>query len=192
MDMAMKISVCGKGGSGKSTLVSVLANCAESSGYKVLVIDSDESNSGLFRMMEFPKPPVPLMGLVGGKKTIKEKIGRSSVLAQPRITIADIPSLYVCKRDRLKLVSIGKILQSLERCACPMGVLCGEFLNKLKLSENELVCVDMEAGVEHFGRGIDEGIDDILLVVEHSMGSINLAEKIRDLSSGMKKTSIRF
>ena len=63
----MKISVCGKGGSGKSTLVSLLANQAEARGYKVLVVDSDESNSGLFRMLGFQRPPIPLMELVGAR-----------------------------------------------------------------------------------------------------------------------------
>jgi CO dehydrogenase maturation factor len=85
----------------------------------------------------------------------------------------------------LKLVSIGKILQALEGCACPMGVLSREFLNTLTLDENELVIVDMEAGVEHFDRGIDESNDTILLVVEPSMESIIMAEKIRCLSAGM-------
>ncbi len=183
----MKISVCGKGGSGKSTLVSLLANCAEGSGYKVLVVDSDESNSGLFRMLGFPKPPVPLMELVGGKRAIKEKIGWSNVFDESRIAVENIPSQFVRTRNGLKLVSIGKILQSLEGCACPMGVLSREFITKLKLDENELVIVDMEAGVEHFGRGIDGSIDTILLVVEPSMESIIMAEKIRDLSAGMKK-----
>lgn len=183
----MKISVCGKGGSGKSTLVSLLANCAEATGQKVLVVDSDESNSGLFRMLGFSKPPIPLMEMVGGRQAIKEKIGGSNVLAESRIAIDNIPSQYVCQRDGMKLVSIGKVLQSLEGCACPMGVLSREFLNKLKLDKNELVIVDMEAGVEHFGRGIDDSIDTILLVVEPSMESIIMAEKIMNLSAGMKK-----
>jgi CO dehydrogenase maturation factor len=183
----LKISVCGKGGSGKSTLVSLLANCAEGSGYEVLVVDSDESNSGLFLMLGFPKPPIPLMELVGGKRAIKEKIGWSDLLTESRVGIADIPSRFVLERDGLKLVSIGKILQSLEGCACPMGVLSRELLNKLRLDDNQLAIVDMEAGVEHFGRGIDNNIDTILLIVEPSMESVIMAEKVRDLSAGMKK-----
>jgi CO dehydrogenase maturation factor len=67
----MKLSVCGKGGSGKSTLVSLLSAAAQAKGLKTLVIDSDESNAGLFRMLGFRKPPVPLMSLVGGKEGIK-------------------------------------------------------------------------------------------------------------------------
>jgi CO dehydrogenase maturation factor len=75
----------------------------------------------------------------------------------------------------------------MEGCACPMGVLSREFLIKLKLDKNELVIVDMEAGVEHFGRGIDDSIDTVLLVVEPSMESIAVAEKVRDLTAGIQK-----
>lgn len=183
----MKISVCGKGGSGKSTLVSLFANQAEAHGHRVLVVDSDESNSGLFRMLGFQRPPIPLMDFVGGKDELKEKMGQPNILAESRITVEDIPSQYVLSRNALKLMSIGKILQSLEGCACPMGVLSREFLNKLRLESNEIVIVDMEAGVEHFGRGIDTSIDTILLVVEPSLESITVAEKIRGLAAGIKK-----
>lgn len=72
--MGKKISVCGKGGSGKSTLVSLLAIAAQARELKTLVVDSDESNSGLFRMLGFDKFPIPLMALVGGKEGIKEKM----------------------------------------------------------------------------------------------------------------------
>jgi len=68
-----------------------------------------------------------------------------------------------------------------------MGVLSREFLKKLRLREGEIAIVDMEAGVEHFGRGIDEGIDGVLLVVEPSLESITLAERVKGLASGMGK-----
>ena len=93
-----------------------------------MVVDSDESNSGLFRMLGFKSPPVPLMELVGGKAALKKKIQTPSVFERPEITIEEIPSRYIQSRDGLVLVSIGKILQSLEGCACAMGVLSREFL----------------------------------------------------------------
>jgi len=137
----MKISVCGKGGSGKSTIVTLLANEVRTRGYRVLVVDSDESNSGLFRMLGFDKPPVPLMELVGGKKKVQKKMtkGFSSgesetgmrVMMQDNIMVDDIPIGHILKRDNLRLVCIGKILQSLEGCACPMGVLSRELRGKL-------------------------------------------------------------
>jgi CO dehydrogenase maturation factor len=181
----MKISVCGKGGSGKSTIVTLLANEALSRGYRVIVVDSDESNSGLYRMLGFSSMPVPLMELVGGKDGLRQRMAQPNVLAEAEIATADIPEQHVLKRNGLKLVAIGKILQSLEGCACPMGVLSREFLKKLVLAEDELVIVDMEAGVEHFGRGVETSIDSVLVVVEPPLESLDVAQKIYDLASGI-------
>jgi len=185
--LRMKISVCGKGGSGKSTVVSLMANAAQAKGLKTLVVDSDESNSGLFRMLGFTEPPIPLMVLVGGKESIKEKMSQPSILSETEITLKQIPYPYISKKNGLCLISIGKIHQALEGCACPMGVLSREFLKKLRLEDNEIAIVDMEAGVEHFGRGIDVSIDTVLMVVEPSLESITLAEKIKSLASGLNK-----
>jgi len=183
----MKISVCGKGGSGKSTLVTLLAQQALTRNFRVLVVDSDESNSGLFRMLGFKNPPVPLMDLVGGKKNLRKKMGEPNVFVRSEFPLKDIPSPYIQSMDGLMLVSIGKILQSLEGCACPMGVLSREFLKKLHLEKTDMALIDMEAGVEHFGRGIDEAIDKVLVVVEPSFESLTVAAKIKSLAAAMNK-----
>jgi len=181
----MKISVYGKGGSGKSTIVALLANETRARGYRVLVVDSDESNSGLFRMLGFDGSPVPLMELVGGKKSLKQKMAQTNVLSETQITTAHIPEHYLLQKDGLRLVVVGKILQSLEGCACPMGVLSREFLKKLALEPDELAILDMEAGVEHFGRGVETSIDCVLIMVEPPLESLNVARKIHDLASGI-------
>jgi CO dehydrogenase maturation factor len=185
--MGIKISVCGKGGSGKSTMAGLLAMAAQDRGLKTLVIDSDESNSALFRMLGFDEPPTPLMALVGGREGIKDKMNEPTLLSESEFTLEQIPYPYVHEKNGLRLLSIGKIHQALEGCACPMGVLSREFLKKLRLGENEIAIVDMEAGIEHFGRGIDNCIDAVLVVVEPSYESIALAEKIKDLASGINK-----
>jgi CO dehydrogenase maturation factor len=187
-----KISVCGKGGSGKSAIVTLLANGVRERGYRALVVDSDESNSGLFRMLGFDSPPIPLMELVGGKKEVQRIMASSreaehkmSVLTQEEILLDDIPPEHMLERDNIRLVAIGKILMSLEGCACPMGVLSREFLKKLRLKADEVAIVDMEAGIEHFGRGVETSIDSILVVVEPSFESIQLAQKVNSLATGV-------
>lgn len=183
-----KISVCGKGGSGKSTVVALLAHGLRDRGYRVLVVDSDESNPGLYRMLGFDRRPEPLLDLVGGKKkvfqTFSEEPGSSrSILTQEEIQVADIPGDYIVERDSIGLVCIGKILQSLEGCACPMGALSREFLKRLSLQKDEVAVVDMEAGIEHFGRGVETSIDSVLIVTEPSFDSLELAEKVNALAA---------
>ncbi len=190
---ALKISICGKGGSGKSTLVAALANEFLRRGSEMIVIDSDESNSGLYRMLGLDCRPSPLMELAGGRKNVRQALRsgpaegaqgneKTSALAQDTIRVDDLPKKYVCGRESLRLVVVGKIHQALEGCACPIGVLSREFLKRLALAEGEIAIVDMEAGIEHFGRGIETSIDCVVAVVEPSLESVNLAEKVNSLA----------
>jgi CO dehydrogenase maturation factor len=196
----MKISVCGKGGSGKSTIVTLLAKGAKERGYRVLVVDSDESNSGLYRMLGFDRAPNSLMDLVGGKKSVQQRMKADfsygqqeyemNIMRQNEILITKIPSQYVIETNGIGLVNTGKILQFLEGCACSHGVMTREFLGKLILKEDELVIIDMEAGIEHFGRGIEGSIDSVLIVVEPSFESLEIAQKIKDLAIEAKMSNI--
>ncbi len=190
----MKIAVCGKGGSGKSTVTALLACSMLAKGLQVTVVDSDESNSGLYRMLGLETAPVPLLDLVGGRQEVKNVLPKSgpplahqetSVIARPQVRLSDIPTQHVAGQDGLRLVTIGKILHALEGCACPMGVLGREFLKKLHLESGHIAIVDMEAGVEHFGRGIESGADTVLLVVDPSFESVQLADRVRSMTSGI-------
>jgi CO dehydrogenase maturation factor len=189
----LKISICGKGGTGKSTLVAVLANEFLRRGAKVIVVDSDESNSGLHNMLGLDRRPNPLMELAGGRKNVRQALRsgpakgtqekkETSVLAQAAIRVDDLPEKYVCSREGLRLVAVGKIHHALEGCACPIGVLSREFLKRMVLAEGEIAIVDMEAGIEHFGRGVETSIDCVVAVVEPSLESVNLAEKVNSLA----------
>jgi len=194
----MKICICGKGGSGKSTVVALLAAEFRRRGKEVFVVDSDESNEGLYWMLGFDAPPVPLMELAGGKKNVQRALRTAFVsdgdyqetplLAREDIRPQDIPADHVRQTEGLRLACIGKIHQALEGCACPMGVLCREFLKKLRIGDDEVAVVDMEAGVEHFGRGVETSIDAVVVVVEPSLESVGLAERVKVLASGAGAT----
>jgi CO dehydrogenase maturation factor len=182
-----KLAVCGKGGSGKSSIVALLANGIRERGYQVLVVDSDESNPGLHRMLGLEVRPEPLLDLVGGKKLVFQAFSEEtedpvSILTRDEIRTSDLPDPYLVRADGIGLVNTGKILQSLEGCACPMGVLNREFLKRLRLQEDEMAVVDMEAGIEHFGRGVETSVDSVLVVVEPSFDSLELAQKINTLA----------
>jgi CO dehydrogenase maturation factor len=189
----MKIAVCGKGGSGKSTVVVALANEFERRGNRVLVVDSDESNTGLHWMMGLEAPPRPLMEFVGGKDSVKDRMWSGgftidggetslSIWQQETIDPAGLPAANTAGPDSRRLVVTGKIDRTFEGCACPMGVVTREFLKKLRVDDDQIAIVDMEAGIEHFGRGIESTLDALLAVVEPSLESLNLAAKTRELA----------
>jgi len=154
----MKICICSKGGSGKSTVVALVAAEFRRRGKEVFVVDSDESNEGLYWMLGFETAPVPLMQLAGGRKNVQRSLRSAFVsegdyqetplLAREDVRPQDIPADHVRRTEGLRLVCIGEIHQALEGCACAMGVLCREFLKKLRIGDNEVAVVDMEAGVE--------------------------------------------
>ena len=187
-----KIAVCGKGGSGKSVLVRLLADGLRNRGRRVLVVDSDESNTGLERMLGFDSRSRPLIELLGGKQKLEEEIvarvkagetEETMQLVKEEMTVAGIPAEYILQKDGIKLVIVGKILMALEGCACPMGIVSRSFLKKLRLEADEVALIDLEAGVEHFGRGVETSVDCVLVVVEPSIDSLQVAEKISEMAN---------
>jgi CO dehydrogenase maturation factor len=183
----MKILICGKGGSGKSTLASLLAKNLQTKGYRVLVVDADESNYGLSAQLGL-KDPKELMEQIGGKKAAIERMWakRGEGEKPPYFTeawrIDDIPREYVSQNgDGVYLLQIGKVKHFGEGCACPMGGLSREFLSHLKLEPKDVAVIDTEAGVEHIGRGVAGSVDLVLAVLDPSYESIKLSQKISSM-----------
>lgn len=189
----MKILICGKGGSGKSTISSLLAKSMARKGYNVLVIDSDESNYGLHRQLGMELPD-DFMNFFGGKRGMGRRIreffkkGESVSVFDKRWGINDLPEEYLTKKNGIRLLAIGKIHDFGEGCACPMGALAKTLLDNLDVTDKEIVIVDTEAGIEHFGRGVEQGCDVILVVIEPSYESLKLAGKIDEMAKSIGKT----
>ena len=188
----MKILVCGKGGSGKSTIAAALAKNLQAEGYRVLVVDADESNYGLSSLLGLDEPK-ELMAQIGGKKAVKGRMGvvQPSGEKAPVFTeswsIDEIPRECVSKTEGLYLLQIGKVKHYGEGCACPMGVLSKDFLNHLRLGTKDVVIIDTEAGVEHLGRGLVGSVDLVLAIIDPSYESIRLSQKISSMVKESKK-----
>ncbi|MBU4439959.1 MAG: P-loop NTPase [Acetobacterium sp.] len=185
----MRIAICGKGGCGKSTITTLLAKALANKNKEVLIIDSDESNYGLHAQlgMEMPKG---FTGYFGGKEKVLNNMMLSKFSHQffhEQWTIADIPEGYFSEKGSIKLMVSGKINQANEGCSCAMGTVIGQFIANLQLDENQVTLIDMEAGVEHFGRSIDNGVDVILMIVDPSFESLRLSKKIADLAISIEK-----
>jgi len=179
-----KIVISGKGGVGKSSMVTLMANVLSGKGYRVLVLDTDESNPGLYRMFGFSKKPKPLMTLLS-RFSSGESEPNTEWITQEEINIDDIPPEYILARNGLRFLAVGKIEDPFQGCACSMADVTRDLIGKLVVKDKEVVLVDMEAGVESFGRGVERSVDTVLMVVEPSFESMALAGKIGYMAGGM-------
>jgi CO dehydrogenase maturation factor len=178
----MKILICGKGGCGKSTIVALLAKEIAVRKSKVLVIDSDESNIGLHSRLGMQKPE-DFMNYFGGKKVLFEKTKE----LKDKWRLDDLPEDYLSEKGNIQLLSMGKIYQFGEGCACPINALSSKFLEILDLGEEEFLIADTDAGIEHFGRGVEKGVDMLFVIIDPSQESILLAQKISELGQQVNK-----
>lgn len=126
-----KIAICGKGGVGKSLMVYLISKAMIDKNCHVLIVDADESNTGVHKMFGFPNMPQSFMECLGGKKVVQQTMlkrfrnGKNepemSVIEKEQFNIGNIGDDYIVKEGPLSFIVIGKIYHPMEGCACPMG-----------------------------------------------------------------------
>ena len=104
------------------------------------------------------------------------------------IQLSKLPEEFIkMSPEGIGLTSVGKIEEFGEGCACPYGLLSKVLLKKMVLDEDETVLMDTEAGVEHLGRGVEEGIDAIIVIVDPTAEGIAIAKLLRDEAARIGK-----
>ncbi len=188
----MKIAISGKGGVGKTTLMALLANEFKKSGKEVLVIDADPSPHMAETLgVESPERIRPIAEMT---KLLVERSGKTegSPMYNMNPQVNDLLEEFMVSHDGMKLMVLGAIQTGDKGCACPESNVLRRMLTKLLLSKNQVVLLDMEAGVEHLGRGTIAGIDHLLIVVIPSKSSIRTALKVKKLAEDVKIPKISF
>jgi CO dehydrogenase maturation factor len=181
----MKVAVAGKGGVGKTTVSAFLARCWRDLGYSVVAVDADP-DANLAGTLGYRGPDItPLVKL---KQLIEERVGGGEAWGgflkmNPRVD--DIPGEFGVLVDGIRVLVMGTIERGRSGCACPEIVLLREVLNHLMLRSREHVVVDMEAGVEHLGRGTAEGVDTMLVVVEPGWASLQTACRVAKMAGDL-------
>lgn len=189
----MKIAITGKGGVGKTTLTSSLA-CIFSRKYKVFAIDADP-DMNLASSLGIKTPITPISKM---RDLIKERTGAepgSSFGEVFKINphISDLPqslSIPFDQEGQLRILVMGTVDKGGEGCVCPASVLLKALIRNLILKKDEMIILDMEAGIEHLGRRTAEAVDVMIIVVEPGLKSLETAERIKRLAQDIGITNI--
>lgn len=172
----MKIAVSGKGGVGKTTISAFLVQTLADRGRQVLAIDSDPSPH-LAKALDFPQAE-DICPIAEMRELIQERSERDGPFYRLNPRVSDIPERFMRQKGNIKLMVLGAIQQGGVGCACADNAVLRTLLNTLLLSKNEDIVIDMEAGVEHLGRGTIASVDHLLVVIQPYRGSLETASKI--------------
>ncbi len=180
----MKIAITGKGGAGKTTLAVYLSRYLADRGSKTYLLDADpDANSALALGLDADdQQPLPLTEL---KDLIRERTGSDSNYGNffklnPKVD--DVPGDYSIDAGGVRLLRLGRVKKGGAGCMCPENAFLNSVLSHMFFADDAWVILDMEAGIEHLGRGTAQGVDIMLVVVEPGRRSIHTAHEAAALA----------
>jgi len=182
-----KIAISGKGGVGKTTLAALLAHIYAEQGRRVVAIDADPAG-GLAEALGFPPdlvaqvtPVAEMEELIYERTGAKPGTSGGFFSLNPRVD--DIPDRFSVSHRGIRFLRLGTIESGGSGCICPESALLRALVTHLLLYRDEMMVLDMEAGVEHLGRATARAVDAFLVLIEPGRRSLATAGRVRELAA---------
>ena len=182
----MKLAISGKGGVGKTTLSALLAQVYADAGRDVLAVDADPSPC-LAGALGFPddvraklKPITEMDALIEERTGAKPGSVGGFFTLNPRVD--DIPDRFSVSHRGVRLLESGSVDLGGSGCICPEGAMLNTLFTHLIFRDDEVLILDMYAGVEHLGRATVDFVDAMIIVVEPTRRSLGTARQIKKLA----------
>ena len=183
----MKIAVSGKGGVGKTTLAALLAQVYADAGRDVLAVDADPSPC-LAGALGFPDelreqlhPISEMDALIYERTGAKPGTSGGFFTLNPRVD--DIPERFSVSHRGVRLLEMGSVDIGGSGCICPEGAMLKTLFTHLLFRKDDVLLLDMYAGVEHLGRATVDFVDAMVIVVEPTRRSLGTAAQIKKLAN---------
>lgn len=187
----MKIAVCGKGGVGKTLIAAGIADSFVKKGLKTIAIDADPSPNLALTLGLSTEEASRILPISENKELIESKTSTEySGVYRLSFTVDDIVRKYSVQTPfGVNLIVMGTVRALGSGCTCPANAVVRALLRHLVVERDEAVILDMEAGVEHLGRGTAQHVDTMIIVTDANMRSLETAKHIHDLAvnTGIKE-----
>lgn len=189
----MKIAVSGKGGVGKTTLALLLARYFRDRAKRVILVDADPDGNLAAGLGIDPGTITPISSM---KELIAERTGTApgtvGGLFKLNPKVDDLADTIARTKDGIRLMVMGTVGRGGGGCVCPESALVRALMAHLILERDEVVIMDMEAGIEHLGRATASGVDMLIVVVEPGRRSVETANRVRELAKdiGLSKIGV--
>ena len=189
----MKVAITGKGGVGKTTLSSTLARLYAAEGRPVLAADVDpDANLGL--ALGLTQDEVDEIIPISKMRTlVEERTGANDANRFFKLNpyVEDIPEKYSRDINGVKLLVMGTVDVGGSGCVCPEHVMLKAILSALTYRKEDVVVMDMEAGLEHLGRGTAGSMDQFIVVIEPGSRSVQTYRNVKRLASDLGVKRVR-
>jgi len=190
----MKIAITGKGGVGKTTLAALLAQVYADQGREVLAVDADPSPC-LAGALGFPSdvrtkltPISEMDALIEERTGAKPGTVGGFFTINPRVD--DIPERFSVEERGVRLLEMGAVDIGGSGCICPESAMLKTLFTHLLFRKDDILILDMYAGVEHLGRATVDFVDAMLVVVEPTRRSLGTAAQIKRLAADIGLTRL--
>ena len=182
----MKIAVSGKGGVGKTTLSSGLALLFAEEGRRVIAIDADPDANLAIALGATPEAAAACVALVEEDELIEERTGAAPGKGGMFILnpdVSDIVDRCGVTFNGVTMLKMGTVERGGSGCMCSEGTFLKAFMRHLLVTRDDVAILDMEAGIEHLGRGTAEAVDVLIVVIEPGGRSVQTAHQVRELAA---------